>query len=144
MAATFDIDTVLPEGWRRGEEHDETEIECVFYGGEITSHFWKFDRSEPLLARNRDVVAATIPRIEGSTFPPPPPRCGLALARTRFSGSGKLYLPRCSRGKHRDAENRNRAKLLAGVMLEQTRTRTKTYFPPPPSVENLIPRCRRG
>ena len=107
MAATFDIDTVLPEGWRRGEEHDETEIECVFYGGEITSHFWKFDRSEPLLA-------------------------------------GKLYLPRCSRGKHRDAENRNRAKLLAGVMLEQTRTRTKTYFPPPPSVENLIPRCRRG
>lgn len=73
MAATFDIDTVLPEGWRRGEEHDETEIECVFYGGEITSHFWKFDRSEPLLARNRDVVAATIPRIEGSTFPPPPP-----------------------------------------------------------------------
>ena len=63
MAATFDIDTVLPEGWRRGEEHDETEIECVFYGGEITSHFWKFDRSEPLLARNRDVVAATIPRI---------------------------------------------------------------------------------
>lgn len=76
MAATFDIDTVLPEGWRRGEEHDETEIECVFYGGEITSHFWKFDRSEPLLARNRDVVAATIPRIGNrlSLLSPPPLR----------------------------------------------------------------------
>lgn len=87
-----------------------------FYGGEITSHFWKFDRTSELLVspreksrchRGHDPSNRSAP---GSTFPRWD--AGLALAH-RFSKSGKLYLPRCSRGKHRDAENRNRAKLLA-------------------------------